>query len=127
LRVPRVVARVHDPLKAGIYQRLGLMTVTPAVLGTQRFTELLTFSPLFPIKRLGNGEVSIIEIDVPSSLAGRTVNELNVPGEIHVVAVTRGNSTFVPTLGTELQSKDIIHLAAASSSMDRLKALLGMT
>jgi trk system potassium uptake protein TrkA len=126
-RVPRVVARVHDPLKAGIYQRLGLMTVTPAVLGTQRFTELLTFSPLFPIKRLGNGEVSIIEIDVPSSLAGRTVNELNVPGEIHVVAVTRGNSTFVPTLGTELQSKDIIHLAAASSSMDRLKALLGMT
>src|SRR5512139_38259 len=79
-RVPRVVARVHDPLKAEIYQRLGLMTVTPAMLGTQRFRELLTFSHLEPTKRLGDGEVSLIEIDAPPSLAGRAVRELMIPG-----------------------------------------------
>ena len=125
--VPRVVARVHDPLKAEIYQRLGLMTVTPVMLGTERFRELLSFSPLYPIKRLGNGEVSIIEIEVPHSLVGRTVNELTVPGEVQVTAITRGNKTDIPMSGAVFQEKDIVHIAVESSSMDRLKALLGVT
>jgi len=125
-KVPRVVARVHDPLKAEIYQRLGLMTVTPVMLGTQRFRELLTFSPLSPIKRLGNGEVSIIEIEVPPGLVGRTVNELIVPGEIQVTAITRGNKTDIPMSGTVFHEKDIIHMTVESSSTNRLKALLGI-
>jgi trk system potassium uptake protein len=125
-KVPRVVARVHDPLKAEIYQRLGLMTVTPVMLGTQRFRELLTFSSLYPIKRLGNGEVGIIEIEVPPGLVGRTVNDLTVPGEILVTAVTRGNKTDIPISGAVFHEKDIVHLAVESSSTSRLKALLGM-
>jgi len=125
-KVPRVVARVHDPLKAEIYQRLGLMTVTPVMLGTQRFRELLTFSPLEPIKRLGNGEVSIIEIELPPGLVGRTVNELTVPGEIQVMAITRGKKTDIPVSGAVFQERDIIHMAVESSSTNRLKALLGM-
>jgi trk system potassium uptake protein TrkA len=126
-KVPRVVARVHDPLKAEIYRRLGVQTVTPVALGTQRFAELLTFSPLEPIKRLGNGEVGIVETDVPPNLVGRIVNELTVPAEIQVVAITRGGKTSIPTLGTIFQEHDLIHLAVAASSMDRLKALLGLT
>jgi trk system potassium uptake protein TrkA len=125
-KVPRVVARVHDPLKAEIYQRLGLMTVTPVMLGTQRFRELLTFSPLSPIKRLGNGEVSIIEIEVPPGLVGRTVNELTVPGEIQVTAITRSNKTNIPMSGAVFKEKDIIHMAVESSSTNHLKALLGI-
>ena len=126
-KVPRVVARVHDPLKAGIYRRLGVQTVTPVALGTQRFAELLTFSPLEPINRLGNGEVGIVEMDVPPNLIGRIVNELTIPGEIQVIAITRNGKTFMPTLGAIFQEKEVIHLAVTSSSMDRLKALLGLT
>jgi trk system potassium uptake protein TrkA len=126
-KVPRVVARVHDPLKAEIYRRLGVQTVTPVALGTQRFAELLTFSPLEPTKRLGNGEVGIVEMDVPPSLVGRTVNELTVPGEIVVAAISREDKTYIPTLGAIFREKDIIHLMVAASSMDRLKALLGLT
>jgi trk system potassium uptake protein TrkA len=126
-KVPRVVARVHDPLKAEIYRRLGVQTVTPVALGTQRFAELLTFSPLVPIKRLGNGEVGIVEMDVPPNLIGRMVNELTIPGEIQVIAITRDGKTFMPTLGAIFQENEVIHLAVTASSMDRLKALLGLT
>jgi trk system potassium uptake protein TrkA len=125
--VPRVVARVHDPLKAEIYRRLGVQTVTPVALGTQRFAELLTFSPLEPIKRLGNGEVGIVETDVPPNLVGRMVNELTVPAETHVVAITRGGKTSIPTLGTIFQEHDLIHLAVTAGATNRLKALLGMS
>ncbi len=126
-KVPRVVARVHDPRKAEIYRRLGVQTVTPVVLGTQRFAELLTFSLLVPIKRLGNGEVGIVEMDVPPNLIGRMVNELTIPGEIQVIATTRDGKTFIPTLGAIFQEKEVIHLAVTAGSMDRLKALLGLT
>jgi len=126
-KVPRVVARVHDPLKAEIYRRLGVLTVTPVALGTRRFAELLTFSPLVPIKRLGNGEVGIVEMDVPPNLIGRMVNELTIPGEIQVTAITRDGKTFMPTLGAIFEEKEVIHLAVTASSMDRLKALLGLT
>jgi trk system potassium uptake protein TrkA len=126
-KVPRVVARVHDPLKAEIYRRLGVQTVTPVALGTRRFAELLTFSPLVPIKRLGNGEVGIVEMDVPPNLIGRMVNELTIPGEIQVIAITRDGKTFMPTLGAIFQENEVIHLAVTASSMDRLKALLGLT
>jgi trk system potassium uptake protein TrkA len=126
-RVPRVVARVHDPLKAEIYRRLGVQTVTPVALGTQRFAELLTFSPLEAIKRLGNGEVGIVETDVPPNLVGRTVNEVTVPAETQVIAITRGGKTSIPTLGTIFLEHDLIHLAVIPGATDRLKALLGMS
>jgi trk system potassium uptake protein TrkA len=55
------------------------------------------------------------------------VNELTVPAETQVVAITRGGKTSLPTRGTIFQEHDLIHLAVAASSMDRLKALLGLT
>src|SRR5688572_12896374 len=39
-RVPRVVARVYDPRKAAIYQRLGVQTITPVTWGVNRIAEL---------------------------------------------------------------------------------------
>jgi len=75
---------------------------------------------------LGSGEVDLVEVEIPLLLVGRTVNELTVPGEIQVVAISRGGMTFLPTRGTVFQSGDLIHLAALAASADRLKALLAL-
>jgi trk system potassium uptake protein TrkA len=64
---------------------------------------------------------------VPPNLVGRMVNELTVPSETQVFAITRGGKTSKPALVTIYQEHDLIHLAVAASSMDRLKALLGLT
>jgi trk system potassium uptake protein TrkA len=124
-RVPRVVARSYDPRKAEIYRRLGVQIITPVTWGINRIAELLSFFPLSTTVSLGNGEVDIIEAEVPPLLAGRTVNEVTVPGEIQVVAISRGGKTFLPTLGTVFQAGDWLHLAVLAASADRLKALLG--
>ncbi len=39
-RVPRVVARLYDPRKAEVYQRLGLQTINPVTWGINRIAEL---------------------------------------------------------------------------------------
>lgn len=124
-RVPRVVARLHDPRHAAVYHQLGIQTVTPLTWGIQRLTELLCYTYRTTTLSLGSGEVDLVEVDLPPLLAGRTVNELTLLGEIEVVAISREGRTFLPTLGTVFRTGDLVHLAVLGSSAARLTALLG--
>lgn len=126
-RVPRVVARLYDPLKAEVYRRLGLQTVTPMIWGIHRIADLLCHSGLDTIVSLGSGEVDIVDAEVPPLLVGRAVSEVTVPGEIGVVAISRGGKTFLPSLGAVFHKGDLVHLAALGASADRLKELLGIS
>ena len=125
-KVPKVVARMHDPKKSEIYRRLGVQTVSTVSLGMQRFAELLTFSRLDIVHSLGSGGVGIVESEIPSPLAGRMVHDLTVAGEIQVVAISRGGRTFIPTISTVFQTGDMIHIAVSAASVDHLKALMGL-
>ena len=125
-RVPRVAARLFDPGKEEVYRRLGLPTISHVTWGVSRLMELLCYSPLQTVKSLGGGEVEVVEVELPQLLVGRTVHELTLLGEIHVVAITRRGKTTLPTLGTEFQQGDLVHLALLTSSSARLKLMLGL-
>jgi trk system potassium uptake protein TrkA len=77
------------------------------------------------VASLGSSEVDIVDLEVPRLLVGRSVNEITVPGEINVVAVTRAGRTFLPTLGTVFQESDLLHLAVLVASAERLRGLIG--
>jgi trk system potassium uptake protein TrkA len=124
--VPRVIARLYDPRRAEIYRRLGLVTISMTRWGAQRINELLTHTNLEPTFYFGRGEVSMVSIETPPHLVGRVVNNISVPGEISVVAITRQGEALMVTLGTELCAGDMLHFAVHASAMDRLEALLGL-
>ena len=124
--VPRVVARLYDPRRAEIYQRLGLTTVSSSSWGAERIFQVLTHSDLDVWHTFGRGEVSLIHIETPPQLVGRGVNQLNVPREVMVVSITRNDEAFIPASGTEFQEGDLIHLIVLSSSMERLEEMLGL-
>jgi trk system potassium uptake protein TrkA len=75
---------------------------------------------------LGRGGVEVVEVEVPPLVVGRTVRDLTVLGEVHVVAISRGAKTFLPTTGTVFQVGDLIHVAVAEGSAGRLTAFLGL-
>jgi len=125
-RVPRVVARLYDPLKADMYRHLGVQTVTPVTWAVHRMADLLCHSHLDTVISLGSGEVDIVETEIPPLLVGRTVPELRVPGEIRVVAITREGRTFLPSDGTLFCKGDRLHIALLGASSDRLRTLLGL-
>ncbi|MGV8905411.1 MAG: potassium channel family protein [Acetobacterium sp.] len=125
-QVPKVVARLYDGRKAEIYNRLGLQTIDPTAWGINRVVDLLLYSPLGTVLSLGSGDVDLVEIEVPTLLVGRKIKELSIPGEIQVIGLSRNNKTFLPGLGSEFQTRDLIHIAVAAGSIDRLKYLLGL-
>jgi trk system potassium uptake protein TrkA len=120
-RIPKVIARTHDPRYTEIYNKLGIQTVTNVSLGIERISELLTFSSLDIVHGIGNNEVVVVRYEIPPLLSGHQVKDVTVAGEIIVLSLTRQGKTSIPTLGTTLEKGDVLHLAVEESSVDRLK------
>lgn len=125
-KVPRVISRLYDPRSAQIYNTLGIQTISTTTWGVNRVTEMLSYNQIDSILTIGNNNVEIVRIETPALLIGKTINEITAIGEIHVVAISRDNKTFIPTLGTALQKHDVIYLSVLTSSVKRLKSLLGL-
>jgi trk system potassium uptake protein len=125
--VPRVIARLYDPRKAEIYQRLGLTTISSTTWGAERIHELMIHSELDPVRSFGSGDVHLLEIETPIHLVGRMVKNLTIAGEIDVSAITRQGQAFIPLSGTELRSGDLLHLVVLASAISRLEELLGLS
>lgn len=125
-KVPHVISRLYDPRRAEIYRTLGIQTISTTTWGVLRAMEMLSYSHLDSVLTIGDSNVELVRIEVPALLIGRTVNELTVFGEIQVVAISRENKTFLPTLGTALQKQDVVYVSVISSSKNRLESLLGL-
>jgi trk system potassium uptake protein TrkA len=125
-KVPRVVARLFDPRRAEIYQRLGLKTISSTAMGAERIYEMITHTDLDVIYNFGHGEVSLIAAEVPYNLEGRTVRDLTVPGEFSIVSVTRDEKAFLPSAGTVFRAGDLLHVAVVATALSRLQDMLGL-
>jgi trk system potassium uptake protein TrkA len=124
--VPRVVCRLYDPRRAEIYKRLGLVTISVTTWGAHRIYELIAHAELDTLLSFGQGQVALVEAEVPPQLVGRSVSHVSVPGEIIVVAITRQGEAFLPILGSEFRRGDVVQFAVHASAMERLEMLLGL-
>lgn len=125
-RVPRVVARLYDPVRAEVYQRLGLTTISSTAWGAERIVEVVTHNDLDVLNVFSDGGTTMIRVESPARLNGHRVAQLNIPGEVSVTAITRSDRTFIPVSGTEFQDGDILYLAVIPSAMNRLEEMLGI-
>ena len=124
-KVPRVAARMYDPRKAEIYQRFGLQAISPTTLGISRLAEILTFSQMNTVGSIGSGGVDLVEVEATPMMVGRSVNQINAPGEFTIIAVSRSGKTILPVAGTLIENGDLLHLAVVNTAADRLKKILG--
>ncbi len=123
-KVPRVVARLFDPRRAEIYQRLGLKTISTTTMGAERIMEMVTHEDMEVVQNFGHGEVSVIATEASYTLAGKSARELLVPGEITLISITRDQLAFIPTSGTVIQEGDVLHIAVLASAMPRLQSMI---
>ena len=124
--VPRVVARLYDPVRAEVYQRLGLTTISSTAWGAERIVEVVTHTDLDVLNVFSDGGTTMIRVESPARLNVHRVAQLNIPGEVSVTAITRSDRTFIPVSGTEFQDGDILYLAVIPSAMNRLEEMLGI-
>lgn len=125
-KVPRVVARLYDPVRAEVYHRLGLTTISSTAWGAERIVEVVTHNDLDVLNVFQDNGATLVRVEAPPRLSGHRVTHLNIPGEVTVTAITRNDRTFIPVSGTEFQEGDLLYIAVIPSAMNRLEELLGL-
>ncbi|MEL7625581.1 MAG: TrkA family potassium uptake protein [Anaerolineaceae bacterium] len=123
-KVPSVAARVYEPQKAKIYRRLGIQTVSPVTLGIERLSSMLVNSNLDIERNIGAGQVVLVDVNVNYRLAGKTPADVNIPGEIQVVAFTRNGKTSLVNAAVIFKIGDLLHLFVTSASKNKISELL---
>ncbi|HYQ61754.1 TrkA C-terminal domain-containing protein, partial [Actinophytocola sp.] len=120
-----VIARIYDPRRADIYQALGIPTVASVRWTVNRISQVLRHRHVDPEVTFGNGETLLVRETLPTWFAGRPLHDLDVDGQIRVVAVTRGGHSFLPAGDNLARAGDTVSLAVAASALDRLRSFLG--
>jgi trk system potassium uptake protein TrkA len=118
--VPRVVARIYDPRRAEIYERLNIPTVATVKWGVKQI-ELMLFHDRDEVREsLGGGDLVRLRVQVPAHLVGKPVTSLNIPGRLLVAGVSRGGGGFIPDGDSLMQAGDFLAVILAKDGMDLL-------
>lgn len=122
--VERVVARIYDPRRAAIYERLGIPTVASVQWTTDRVLQRVL--PDLPAVEWidPSARVALVERSVPPAWAGHPVLDLDADGSVRVAAVTRLGQAQVPGPDLLLQDGDVVHVVTAGDQVDGLDARL---
>lgn len=123
--VRHAVARIYDPERATVYQRLGVSTVAAVQWTTDRIlSRLLPAGTGRSEHRDASGELLIGELTCAASWYGRSVGELEEVTEARVAYLTRFGEGVLPSGETLLQEGDVVHLVHPVDRRDEVEALV---
>jgi trk system potassium uptake protein TrkA len=121
--VEHVVARIYDPRRAEVYQRLGIPTVaTVTWTSTQIMRALL---PMGADTQYTDptGTMSLAEVHIGQNWIGRRMTDLATETQSRVAFVTRYGSTLLPDDRTVIQDGDLIHLLFDPERRDEVERI----
>lgn len=115
--IPHVVARIYDPRRAEIYQRLGIPTVATVTWTIDQVRRRLL--PAEDVQEWSDatGRLTMVERSLPDSWAGRSLSELEQPGRLTVIAVTRAGAPRLDARDLTGQEGDVLHLAVLDDAL----------
>jgi trk system potassium uptake protein TrkA len=122
--VPNVIARIFDPRRAEIYERLNIPTVA-SVRWTAKQIVLMLFHAREEIKEsLGGGDLLRMRVEIPPHLVGKPVSELSMEKKVLVAGVDRGGQGFIPDPTSTFQAGDVAQVIVHHNALDMLDELL---
>ncbi len=123
--VENVVARIYDPRRAAVYQRLGIPTVATVRWTADRMLRRLVPAGSEPEWRDPSGRVVLAEVHVHPDWVGRRLTDLEAAAGMRVAFITRLGDASVPTQSTVLQEGDLVHVVVANADLPRVERVLG--
>ena len=122
--VPKVIARIYDPMRAEIYERLNIPTVSTTRWGVKQMMLMLSHTREEIKEALAGGDLLRMRIQIPDHLVGSPVTDLNVDGKILVAGVDRGGTGFIPSASSTFQEGDYAAVVVQKDSIETLDELL---
>ena len=108
--VKNVVARIYDPGRAEIYQRLGIPTVATVLWTTDQIMRRLTPDGTKSEWRDATGTVLLVEVSLHKEWYGESILLIEKNTKARVAFITRLGEALLPDEHTVLQEGDLVHL-----------------
>jgi trk system potassium uptake protein TrkA len=121
--VQHVVARIYDPRRAEVYQRLGIPTVA-----TVRWTADQMLRRLLPegsetLWRDPTGAIVLAEVACSDAWLGEKVQSLEETARTRIAFIARLGEAMLPGPDTVLQEGDVLHVVAKEGDIERIAAV----
>ncbi len=121
--VERVAARIYDPRRAEVYQRLGIPTVATVRWTADQMLRRLLPDGTEPLWRDPTGAIVLAEVAYGGDWVGEKVQAMEEAARARIAFVSRLGEAMLPVPGTVLQQGDVLHVIAAESDLERIAAV----
>ena len=123
--VDNVVARIYDPGRAEVYERLGIPTVATVRWTADQMLRRLLPAGSEPQWRDPSGSVRLMEVHVDRSWVGRTIEQIEAATGARIPFLFRLGAGMVPKSNTLFQDGDLAYAAVADAQLAEVEATLG--
>jgi len=122
--VANVVARIYDPGRAEIYQRLGIPTVATVIWGTDQILRRLLPEGSRSEWRDPSGAIQLCEMHPHKDWFGLPIAVLEETTGSRVAFITRLGEGLIPDSHSVLQEGDLIHVTVRDEDIAKVEAIL---
>ena len=122
--IQQVVARIYDPGRAEVYQRLGITTVATVKWTSDQFLRRLLPAGAEPDFRDPSGTIRVDQISVPEPWIGQRSIKLQEQSRSRIAWIDRLGEGMLPTRETVIQEGDLLHLVMREENADHVYAVL---
>ena len=123
--IERVVARIYDPKRAAIYERVGIATVATVKWTSERI--LRRILPDAPAVEWTDpsAQVIVVERDMPPAFVGKRLLSIDIDFA-RVVALRRLGTGVIPNADTIVQQGDVAYVAVELKRLAEFDAQLAV-
>jgi trk system potassium uptake protein TrkA len=118
--VEKVAARIYDPRRAEVYERLGIPTVATVRWTADQMLRKLVPEGSEPLWRDATGKVVLVQVTVGTSWIGEPVKALEASAGARVAFIDRLGAAIVPQASTVVQEGDVVHVIALESDLHQI-------
>lgn len=121
--IDNVIARIYDPRRAAVYQRLGIPTVATVRWTADQMLRRLLPEGTEPEWRDPSGQIQINDRLAPEAWVGHKVSELEESGA-RVAFVSRLGQGIMAMPGLVIQDGDLLHLVTSEAQAAEVEAAI---
>jgi trk system potassium uptake protein TrkA len=122
--IQSVVARIYDPGRAEVYQRLGIPTVATVRWTADQMARRLLPSGAISEFRDPSGAVVLAEVQVHNGWVGSRMATIEAACPARVGFLTRLGEGVVPGADTVFQEGDLVHLVMRHDDVPKVEQIL---
>ncbi|HEV7203135.1 MAG TPA: TrkA family potassium uptake protein [Jatrophihabitans sp.] len=119
--VQRVVARIYDPKRAEVYERLGIPTVATVPWTSSRLLKSVLGETTSEAWRDPSGTIALVAVAPHEGWIGHTLADFEAATGSRAALFTRFGTGQLPVPGTLIQSGDKLHVAVPDDHVPALK------